>query len=194
MSDDTDVLALVDSVRALATFPEDAAVLAGPLVLKVATTFAKAGQDPYGKPWLQKKDGGRALVNAVKALSVSHAGTVIKLTLRGVEVIHNYGTKLGTKRAEQRRSNPLAFAKALQAQREAAVIRDEKKSKKSAKKGVATPVRDAPKYQTAKQTLGRYNTPPRQILPNPNDPIPPMFAKALQFAADTAFKQLGEGK
>lgn len=51
-----------------------------------------AGVAPDGTSWKPKKGGGRALVNAAKALSTSVSGMVIFIRLTGVEIFHQFGT------------------------------------------------------------------------------------------------------
>lgn len=92
MSADKDFLDMIESVQRLADLPEEAVKLAAPIVLKVAQDFARAGTTPYGEPWPAKKRGGRPLVNSAKALSAVASGAIIRITLKGVEVLHNFGT------------------------------------------------------------------------------------------------------
>lgn len=51
------------------------------------------GRSVDGVKWAPKKDGGRALVNAAKAVRAYATGALIFLEVRGVEAIHNFGTK-----------------------------------------------------------------------------------------------------
>lgn len=180
---------MIESVRRLADLPEAAAKLAAPVVLKVAQDFAKAGTTPYGEAWPAKKDGGRALANADKALSCDAVGSIVRLNLKGVEVIHNYGTKLGAKRTAAATANPSAFAASVDRKATSA----NKKSILASKKADKEPPK-ARKASTEKQTLGRYHTPPRQIIPEATDPIPPAYAKAIQRASDDAFQSIVEGR
>ena len=91
MSDESGLNELLESFAALGTLPEDAAKLAVPYVDKAVKATAAAGTDPDGRPWPEKKGGGRALVNAAAALSTKALGPVVQVTLVGPEVIHNFG-------------------------------------------------------------------------------------------------------
>lgn len=98
MSGDEALVAFITRLRKLGTLGADAAKLAAPLVEKAARATAEAGTAPDGTPWTPKKDGGRPLVNAAKALSAKAIGTTVVLTLTGVEVLHNFGSKRNPKR------------------------------------------------------------------------------------------------
>lgn len=84
--------AMIDHLRALKKLPEDVVREAAAGFLEEAKKTANAGTTPDGTPWAAKKTGGRALVHAADALTVKVIGRAIVLTLKGVEVIHNFGT------------------------------------------------------------------------------------------------------
>lgn len=79
----------------LSGLPEATAKEAAPLVEEALKRFAEAGLDPNGKPWKQKKGGGRPLEHAADAINVVAKGAKVIATLNGVEVFHNYGVKGG---------------------------------------------------------------------------------------------------
>ncbi|WP_437606259.1 hypothetical protein WMF20_35405 [Sorangium sp. So ce834] len=82
---------MISSCQALARLPEDAAPIAARKVAEELDRTASAGQAPDGTPWADKKSGGRAMVNAAKAIAVKAFGTVILITLTGPEVFHHFG-------------------------------------------------------------------------------------------------------
>jgi hypothetical protein len=82
---------MIATLRRLADLPRDAASAAAPLVDEAIKTTVRAGQDPDGKAWPAKKLGGPALVHAADHISTKAVGTVIRTTLTGVEVFHQYG-------------------------------------------------------------------------------------------------------
>jgi hypothetical protein len=88
----------VRSLRALGHVDADAARLAAPLVEAAVKRTAAAGTDPDGKPWLPKKDGGRALEHAADHVTAKAVGTTVVVTLVGPDVLHNSGTKRVPKR------------------------------------------------------------------------------------------------
>lgn len=51
-----------------------------------------AGMSPDGAAWPARKDGGRPLVNAAKALTVRAMGLTIVAVISGLEAIHHSGT------------------------------------------------------------------------------------------------------
>lgn len=85
---------MIASLRSLKEFPKDAAPEVAAAALATIQKELAAGNDPQtGTPWVQKKDGGRALVNAAKAISVTTVGSVIVLTATGPEVFHHFGAQ-----------------------------------------------------------------------------------------------------
>ena len=108
---------MIEALAKLATLPEDAAMLAAPIVDKVAKASANAGTTPDGTPWPDKKIGGRALVHAADAITVTATGTVVTVKLSGVNVLHNFGTNDLPKREiipSRRDELPASYAKAIQ--------------------------------------------------------------------------------
>lgn len=100
MNGDAALNAMIATVRKLGQLAPDAAAQATPLVEAAAKKTAAAGTTPDGTPWVptKTKSGGRALVNAAAALSAAAVGSAVVLTLKGVEVIHNFGNKKDPKR------------------------------------------------------------------------------------------------
>ena len=82
---------MISAVRRLSTLSDDAARIAAPLVDEAIKSTVRAGTDPDGHAWLQKKGGGAPLVHASDHISTSAVGRVVRVTLTGVEVFHNYG-------------------------------------------------------------------------------------------------------
>lgn len=187
MSDDSAFLEMIESIRRLDRLPEEAARLATPLLLEAAKATAKAGQTPYGESWVAKKDGSRPLEHAADHITGVVSGLVIRLTLKGVDVIHNFGTQLGAKRTAEVKGNADRFVEKLNS----AARKAHAKAVDAAKKaGTAIPEKKA--KRSAAQRLGQYHTPPRQIIPSSTDPMPEAFARAVKRGADEAFKTLQE--
>ncbi|WP_437623383.1 hypothetical protein [Sorangium sp. So ce1151] len=85
---------MIAACKELERLPEHAAPIAARKVHEQLQRTANAGQTPDGTPWaLRKKDGGRAMVNAAKAIAVRAIGTVILITLTGPEVFHHFGAQ-----------------------------------------------------------------------------------------------------
>jgi len=87
-----DVDEMLAALMRLGAMPEAAAARAAPLVLAAARESAAAGTTPLVQAWAPTKKGGRALRNAAAHLTGEASGATIRITLTGVEVIHNYGT------------------------------------------------------------------------------------------------------
>lgn len=83
---------MIRRARALEDAESAIAKEAAPRVLAALQATARAGTTPTGKPWPATKEGGRALVNAASHLAAKALGSVVKVTLTGVDVIHNAGT------------------------------------------------------------------------------------------------------
>lgn len=81
---------------------KDAAREAAPLVEAEVKRTAAANTDPYGAPLPPKRDGTKALPNAVKGVSVTAGGPVIRIKVSGAYAIHFF------KKVEQRRLIPTA--------------------------------------------------------------------------------------
>ncbi|WP_437647860.1 hypothetical protein [Sorangium sp. So ce362] len=85
---------MISACQELARLPERAAPLAAQKVGEELRRTASAGQAPDGTPWAPRKaDGGRAMANAAKAITVKAIGTVILITLHGPEVFHHFGAQ-----------------------------------------------------------------------------------------------------
>ncbi len=85
-------------VRGLRAMALESARQAAPLIEVALRATASAGTTPDGVAWPAKKDGGRPLVNAAKAITAAPLGGTVVVTLQGVEVIHHYGTSRAPKR------------------------------------------------------------------------------------------------
>ena len=72
---------------------ERTAEIAAPLLEARLKASAAAGTSPDGQPWAARKDGGRAMANAAKAISVKAIGDVVRVTLDGPEVFWHYGAR-----------------------------------------------------------------------------------------------------
>ena len=180
---------MIESLARLSLLPEEAAKMAAPIVERVVKANVRAGKTPDGTPWLPKKDGGRALVNAEDHLKVTAQGTVVRVQLSGVDVIHNYGTQLGAARAQQLVASPKAFARKLESRDKRAFA----KAKKAAK-DAGNEAPSARHVQSQADHLGRYHTPPRQIIPNRVDVLPVAYSAAMKQGADAAFLKLQGAK
>ncbi|WP_437279343.1 hypothetical protein WME90_01945 [Sorangium sp. So ce375] len=85
---------MISAVQEFARLPELAAPIAAQKVGEELHRTASAGQAPDGTAWApRKKDGGRAMANAAKAIAVRAVGTVILILLRGPEVFHHFGAQ-----------------------------------------------------------------------------------------------------
>lgn len=84
------MIARIKALRSLAT---RAAPAVAQRVEQLLDAQIGAGQTPDGAAWAPRKDGGRALVHAAKAITVRAVGTVVLVRLSGPEAIHNQGTK-----------------------------------------------------------------------------------------------------
>lgn len=70
-----------------------AAAAIGEVDAHLSSTIA-AGTDPKGKPWTpRKKDGGKPLKNARKAVDIRLAGSSIIIELTGHHIFPHYGAK-----------------------------------------------------------------------------------------------------
>lgn len=88
-----DIREMAARARAVAKMPAEVApIVARELKGWVAENIA-AGRGPGGETWPAKKDGGRALQNAAKALSTRVAGTVAMLILAAPELFHHFGAQ-----------------------------------------------------------------------------------------------------
>lgn len=108
---------MIAALERLADLPEDAAKRAAPIVERVAKATADAGTTPDGQAWAPKKGGGRALERASDAISVNATGTVVRVTLSGVNVLHNYGTHRLPQREiipSRRDDLPESYARAIE--------------------------------------------------------------------------------
>lgn len=95
---DVAVQAMIDHLRGLKKLPEDVVKVAVEDVQRAARATAAAGTTPDGKPWVQTKDGRKPLAHAAERITAKALGRVIVVTLKGIEVIHNFGTKWNPKR------------------------------------------------------------------------------------------------
>ena len=87
---------LEEWINKLETLPDGIKAIAQELAPKVKEALDEqiaAGTDAEGKAWAPRKDGGRALVNAAKAITVKAIDNVILITLTGPEVFHQWGTR-----------------------------------------------------------------------------------------------------
>lgn len=98
MNGDGAMSAMIEHLQGLKKLPEDVVREAAEEVLKAARATAAAGTTPDGKPWAPTKTGGRALVNAAEHLSIKILGRALVLTLKGIDVVHNFGTGRNPKR------------------------------------------------------------------------------------------------
>jgi len=85
--------AMIARLRSLEGMPRDVAEEIAPLLLEDVRKTAAAGTTYDGEPWAPTKSGGRPLVNAAAHLSSRVLGTVAQVVLKGIDVVHNRGTK-----------------------------------------------------------------------------------------------------
>lgn len=85
----------IERVERLRTLARDAAPeVARELDVELRRQIT-AGTDPDGKPWPARKDGGKPLESAGKALGVGAVGTTIIFRLRGHIARHHKGLVKG---------------------------------------------------------------------------------------------------
>lgn len=90
---EADLTRFADRLRGLADLAPAIAVTAAPLLEEAARATANAGSDPEGKAWKPRKAGGTALPGAAGAISASATSKgVVTIVLRGVYVLHHFGT------------------------------------------------------------------------------------------------------
>lgn len=79
-------------------------------ILAAARATAAAGQDPSGKAWAPRKEGGKALTGAAAAIESSTKGARVVLTIGPPYVFHNFGAggSSTTKEAERHRERTKA--------------------------------------------------------------------------------------
>lgn len=82
-------------LEAVPHLPEQAAPKVAEAFQKQTELNVAAGRNPYGDEWAPTKDGRAPLVNAVKAMTFKALGTVVQITLEGVEVMHHIGNARG---------------------------------------------------------------------------------------------------
>ena len=88
--------AMIASCRAAGRLATDAAPEVARNVESSLKATAAAGTTPDGTAWAsRKRDGGRAMADADKAVSARAIGTVILIKLTGPEVFHHYGSPPG---------------------------------------------------------------------------------------------------
>jgi hypothetical protein len=68
---------------------------AAPALEESIKKTARAGQDPEGKPWAPRKDGGPALQHAADHIRATAHGDVVRVTLTGPDVFHHFGATRG---------------------------------------------------------------------------------------------------
>jgi hypothetical protein len=83
---------MLASLQRLKTVDVRAAQLAAPLVEAAVKKTAAAGTSPSGKAWAEKKGGGRAMKGAAGHLKAQAIGNVVRVSLTGPDVFHNYAT------------------------------------------------------------------------------------------------------
>lgn len=71
------------------------AARAAPLLDAAVKRTTRAGQDPDGKPWPERKAGGQALEHAADHITTRAAGSLVRMTLTGPDVFHHFGATRG---------------------------------------------------------------------------------------------------
>jgi hypothetical protein len=86
---------VIARLRACGTVPEEAAAAAAEVTHAELTRQIAAAETPAGSSWPERKDGGKALATAGKALVVRSAGTAVYARLFGHVARHHKGTAKG---------------------------------------------------------------------------------------------------
>ena len=114
---------MIRNVAALERLPERTAAIAAEKLGELVARTAAAGTSPDGEAWAPRKEGGRAMVNAAAHVSARAYGDVVRITLRGPDVFHQFGTRGEPRRAvipESGAAMPASVAQVLeQASRQA---------------------------------------------------------------------------
>ena len=163
MGTDDDVFGELEALgRRLGEFSSRAARRAAPKVLAALKATAAAGTDPQGKAWPPLAGGGAPMQGAADAISIETSGGDIKAKIGEPWVYLDAGAG-GVSQSKD-------------------AIRSRKKAAK--------------KQATIKRTntgrASKFHAPRRQILPGPDDPIPPGVEKALSDATDEEFEGIDE--
>ncbi len=66
---------------------------AAPYLQAAVLQTLEAGQSPEGKPWEERKAGGRAYANAASKVTTKPIGDLIRMTLTGPEVYGHFGAR-----------------------------------------------------------------------------------------------------
>ena len=90
-----DLKDIMRSIRKLEGLNQEAIGDCCVAVEKVMADNIERAVTPEGENWAPKKDGGKALVNAAKYLSVKPLNTMILVKLTGIEARHSIGTVRG---------------------------------------------------------------------------------------------------
>jgi hypothetical protein len=113
-----EIEAQIRRLREVALLPRVAAPAVAEALKEGLERQIAAGKSPDGSTWApRKEDGGRALVNAAKALAVVPIGTYVLARLKGPEARHHHGRgKGGVKRQIlPTRSLPAPLVQAIEA-------------------------------------------------------------------------------
>ena len=106
MSDNSNAFAALDAfaerLRAIPDLAEEAAPKIAELLKEAIAENIAAQRNPYGDTFAPRKpdrryDGKPMFANAMKAIEVKARGTVILITLDGVEAMHHIGNAKGYK-------------------------------------------------------------------------------------------------
>jgi len=81
----------ISTLQGLKTFASEAASEAAPLIESANKKTAAAGTTPDGKPWPEKKTGGRPFVHAADKVTATALGSVVQIRLDGPEIFGQYG-------------------------------------------------------------------------------------------------------
>lgn len=91
MSGLAEIIAALRALSSADNIENKIAARASETVLAAVKKTAGAGQTPEGKPWAEKKTGGRAYKNAASKLAGAVSGNVVTITLSGPEVFGHFG-------------------------------------------------------------------------------------------------------
>lgn len=85
----------IQRIRSLGRIGEELAPEAAKALDAEIRKDVAAGKDPSGNAWQPTKDGKRPLANAAKSVATTAIGSVVLVTLSGVEARHHLGAVKG---------------------------------------------------------------------------------------------------
>lgn len=86
---------MIASLERLEELPKRTAEIAAEKLDARVKATAAAGTSPDGKAWAPKKKGGRAMANAAAHIATRAYGHIVRMTLTGPDVFHQFSQKKG---------------------------------------------------------------------------------------------------